>query len=131
MKSAKLITFIIILFITGCATPGYREATVKVSPNLSIIPADISSLMPPPKPESPAVIELVVTDYSEGAETIRITDDGITEGFRDGWIQILVKVRIDNKLKESRMIEARGKGREEILANLKKILYENFSVRND
>ena len=112
-------------------TPGYREATVKVSPNLRIMPADISPLLPPPRPESPAVIELIVTDYSEGAETIRITDDGITEGFRDGWIQILVKVRIDNKLKESRMIEAKGKGREEILANLKKTLYDKFSVQKD
>ena len=121
----------IILFITGCMTPGYREATVKVSPNLRIMPADISPLLPPPRPESPAVIELIVTDYSEGAETIRITDDGITEGFRDGWIQILVKVRIDNKLKESRMIEAKGKGREEILANLKKTLYDKFSVQKD
>ena len=126
MKSSPGIFFIAIILLAGCATHGFREASVRVSPNINVASDEIGTLLPQAVSESPAVIELTVIEFSEGAETIRITDQGITEGNRHGYIKILLKIRTGNKLRESRLIEAKGHGREEILANLKKILHEQL-----
>lgn len=122
-----LMLFLVVL--SGCATQGYRDAKVRVADDILIKPEQVMSVLPPASSGSDVSLEFIVTDFSGGAETIRITESGITEGTRDGHIRILVMVRVDNTLKKTFVIECKGRDRDDIMLNLKKIFEERFAVK--
>lgn len=94
--------------------------------DIDLTPAEIQELLPESTSDSPVTLDILVTGYSGGAETIRITDQGITEGTRDGYVRLLVKVRRNGRLRDAFYMESAGKDREEIKRNLKEALSKRF-----